>query len=362
MSSSAASSNADSLQNRDTVWVGLRSPLGSANTRTPSKAHSDVSELPSPAGSQTPLVFSRKCSSAGGESISNLSETWWAEHISVEGIVALKNIMPEDRSAVQVQHILNICRGDAGNGSVHHDDRTWPVIQNAPANFQLSLARQVNVMVIKAGRPIIPEGVKIQRSYFVVHGAVTIKEVFSATNAEVKNSQPFHLRTLGTGKSFVDLPKGPREHSKLVTTVNAKTDSIIFSIEHAKYWSLVQGHKEADDEAQKLGLLQLLYPAWSDAGDEVALQRRDYEIRKIATLLKLKTFQPGQVVVQQGNKMSEVCFVVSGDVHIKVDLHLKEAFPGALKKSKEKRSPASKIFDVSALLCQSQLRVSMLAL
>ena len=55
------------------------------------------------------------------------------------------------------------------------------------------------------------------------------------------------------GEAFGDLPKGPRELPKIAPTIVAKTDVLMFCIDHAKYWSLVQGQKEADEQACRTG-------------------------------------------------------------------------------------------------------------
>jgi CRP-like cAMP-binding protein len=146
------------------------------------------------------------------------------------------------------------------------------------------------------------------------------------------------LRTIGPGSAFGDLPKGPRETPKTSPKVVAKTDLIIFYIEHDKYWKLVQGQKEADEQARRRTLLSSLYPAWGDAGDEAAQHKRDYEIRKMAAKLKLKSLQPGETLLEQGQEISEIYFVVSGEMHITVDLELVEIYPGSVKKIEERRT------------------------
>ena len=246
----------------------------------------------------------------------------------------LKEVAPEDRTPAHAHRILSIARGEQDDYlAIDEDgcllapglavmqpslDSGWPVIKEAPSNLQEALARQVVIIKVKEGKKIMAEGQKVTRSYFVVHGEVAIKETFGNATNDVKVQQPFHLRTIGIGGSFGELPKGPREPPKIAPTVVAKSESLIFYIEHSKYWSLVQGQKEADDSSRKIELLRSLHPAWGDKEDTAAHQKRDAEIAKMGARVKLKRFEEGQTIVQQGKEVGDIYFVVSGEIHVHI--------------------------------------------
>ena len=269
-----------------------------------------------------------RASSCTGSDAGSILHVEPSAHLS--DIIVLKHVAPDQRSAAQVQRVLDMTRSDDSD-QVVFARKGWPVITNAPVNLQAALARQVQVALVKAGRKIASEGSKVVRSYFVVHGHVSVREdLVTATGAGNKD-QPFRLRTLAMGDTFGELPAGPRAQPHTSQRVTSKSDVILFSIEHSTYFKLVQGQRDADDHARKMDLLQHLYPAWGDADDEVAGNRRESDIAKMARILKLKTFQPGQHLVQQDREMAEIHFVLSGEVLLKVDVSLKEAFPGATK-------------------------------
>lgn len=246
----------------------------------------------------------------------------------------LKEVAPEDRSASHVHRILSIARGEQDDLLAVDEDGAllspnfavmqsssdvgWPVIKEAPLKFQTALARQTIIIKVKEGRKIpgMTQGQKVMRSYFVVHGEVAMKETFGNATTDVKVQQPFHWRIIGVGGWFGDLPKGPRDPPKIAPAVVAKSDSLIFCIEHSRYWSLVQGQKEADETERKIELLRSLHPAWGDKEDTAAHQKRDAEIAKMGAKVKLKSLQEGQPLVQQGKDVGDIYFVVSGEIHV----------------------------------------------
>ena len=247
-----------------------------------------------------------RASSCTGSDAGSILHVEPSAHLS--DIIVLKHVAPDQRSAAQVQRVLDMTRSDDSD-QVVFARKGWPVITNAPVNLQAALARQVQVALVKAGRKIASEGSKVVRSYFVVHGHVSVREdLVTATGAGNKD-QPFRLRTLAMGDTFGELPAGPRAQPHTSQRVTSKSDVILFSIEHSTYFKLVQGQRDADDHARKMDLLQHLYPAWGDADDEVAGNRRESDIAKMARILKLKTFQPGQHLVQQDREMAEIHFV-----------------------------------------------------
>jgi CRP-like cAMP-binding protein len=293
----------------------------------------------------------------------SLNVRWNAEDIPPE-IMYLKDILcikdaPEDRSLAEVLRILNLALGgrrDQGrlrkqpSGSRRDKGRQrssaiydsilsdssyvkgWSLIREVPDQLQVALARQIHIQLARKEATILTEGQKIQRSYFIVHGEVAMKQTFGSISADSRIEQPFQWQSLREGNAFGDLPRDPRANSKIALGARAVCDTILFYIDHSKYWLLMQRQMEADAQSRKIELLQTLYPSWGDAGDEAAQQKWQNEIKKMASKLKLRHFQAGETVAQQGNQVKEIYFVVSGELTVHIDLKLVEYYVGAVKK------------------------------
>jgi len=275
-------------------------------------------------------------------------------------IMDLKDLMsikdaPEDRSPGEVLRLLNIAsggrRGTGRQASGRRRDKgrqrssaifdsiladsssqSWSLIREVPDHLQVALARQIHIQLARKEATILTEGQKIQRSYFIVHGEVAMKQTFGSISADSRIEQPFQWQSLKEGNAFGDLPRDPRANSKIAMGARAVCDTVLFYIDHSKYWLLMQRQMEADAQSRKIELLQTLYPSWGDAGDEAAQQKWQNEIKKMASKLKLRQIQAGETVVQQGNQVKEIYFVVSGELTVHIDLKLVEYYVGAVKK------------------------------